>query len=56
MSALAGIIEGERLEIRLVNQRNANFTLGKVKEVFKIPKTEVAEVQESRSGASSVCC
>ena len=41
MSALAGIIEGERLEIRSVNQRNANFALGKVKEVFKIPKADL---------------
>jgi predicted phosphodiesterase len=48
MSALAAIIDGERLEVRLVNQRNGNFTLGKVKEVFKIPK---AGVQELRSPA-----
>jgi hypothetical protein len=37
MSAQAAIIEGERLEVRLVNQRDGNFTLGKVKEVFTIP-------------------
>jgi hypothetical protein len=38
MGAQAAIIEGERLEVRLVNRRNGNFTLGKVKEVFEIPK------------------
>lgn len=47
MSALAVIIEGERLEVRLVNQRNGSFTLGKAKEVFKIPHAGVAELQES---------
>jgi hypothetical protein len=38
MGAQAAIIEGDRLEIRLVNQQNGNFTLGKVKETFQIPK------------------
>jgi predicted phosphodiesterase len=38
MSAQAAIIEGERLEVRSVKQRNGKFILGKIKEVFKIPK------------------
>ena len=38
MSAQAAIIEGERLEIRSVNQRNGKFTLGRIREVFKVPK------------------
>jgi predicted phosphodiesterase len=40
MGAQAAIIEGERLEVRLVNQRNGNFSLGKLKEVFRIPKAD----------------
>jgi predicted phosphodiesterase len=53
MSALAAIIEGERLEVRWVNQRNGRFTLGKVKEVFNVPKTGVVELQEFASSASA---
>jgi hypothetical protein len=49
MRAQAAIIEGERLEVRWVNERNGNFTLGKVKEVFKIPKAGTEELQEVRS-------
>jgi predicted phosphodiesterase len=49
MNALAAIIEGERLEVRWVNQRNGRFTLGKVKEVFNVPKTGVVELQEFAS-------
>jgi predicted phosphodiesterase len=37
MGAHAAIVEGGRLEVRIVNRRNGNFTLGKVKEVFRIP-------------------
>jgi predicted phosphodiesterase len=51
MSAQAAILEGERLEVRPVNQRNGNFTLGKVKAVFKIRQAGVAELQESGSSA-----
>ncbi len=51
MSALAAIIEGERLEVRWVNQRNGRFTLGKVKEVFNVPKSGVMELQEFASAA-----
>jgi predicted phosphodiesterase len=51
MSAQAAIIEGELLQVRWVNQRNGKFTLGKVKEAFKIPKAGVAEVQEFTSSA-----
>jgi predicted phosphodiesterase len=53
MNALAAIIEGERLEVRWVNQRNGRFTLGKVKEVFNVPKTGVVELQEFASSASA---
>jgi len=49
MRAQAAIIEGERLEVRWVNERNGNFTLGKVKEVFKIPKAGTEELLEVRS-------
>jgi hypothetical protein len=52
MSAQAAIIEGERLEVRLVNERNGNFTLGKVKEVIRIPGGGVQEF--SSSGAPYV--
>jgi hypothetical protein len=53
MSALAVIIDGERLEVRLVNQRNGKFTLGKVKEVFKIPKSAAQESKSPREVVSS---
>jgi len=49
MRAQAAIIEGERLEVRWVNERNGNFTLGKVKEVFKIPKPGAQQLQEFRN-------
>jgi predicted phosphodiesterase len=49
MSAQAAIIEGERLEVRWVNERNGNFTLGKVKEVIRIPREGVRELQEATS-------
>jgi predicted phosphodiesterase len=52
MRAQAAIIEGERLEVRWVNERNGNFTLGKVKEVFKIPKAGVQELQEFGSSGT----
>jgi predicted phosphodiesterase len=51
MSALAAIIEGERLEVRWVNQRNGRFTLGKVKEVFNVPRRGVVELHEFASSA-----
>ena len=51
MNALAAIIEGERLEVRWVNQRNGRFTLGKVKEVFNVPRTGVVELHEFASSA-----
>src|ERR1700693_3601558 len=56
MNALAAIIEGERLEVRWVNQRNGRFTLGKVKEVFNVPKTGVVEFKEFASSASARNC
>jgi predicted phosphodiesterase len=50
MRAKAAIIEGERLEVRRVDHRNGNFTLGKLDAVFKIPKAEVAEESRTLAG------
>src|ERR1700722_15841328 len=53
MTAQAAIIEGERLEVRPVKQRNGNFPLGKVKEVFWIPKTGVQEHPPGEQAAAA---
>jgi predicted phosphodiesterase len=52
MSAQAAIIEGERLEVRAVNQRNGKFTLGKLKEVFRVPRAGATEDEESWSSGA----
>jgi hypothetical protein len=56
MGAQAAIIENDRLEVRLVNQRNGNFALGKLKEVFKIPKGEEDNTNTGTIGFASQSC